>query len=501
MGGMPTGGRLVPGSSGSMVWQKDALAPANDPMAAPKPAPMPGASSAPGSPSMFSGSPLNDMTAGLGRPLDAAASPLGMPSSYGSSNSNSPLNDPTAGLGRPLEFGGYRAKGGPVVPGRAYIVGERGPELIVPQMPGQVVPNGGSRIAQSPMNASYAPGSIASRPVRQIGRSMNDPARATEMAARYLRSQGDRAGAVRMLQNGALLNARINDQPDMPRAPIMTPMPAMAQPAQGRLVPGRSAGSMVWQQDQPPMPPMGMSEALPMNARPAPMPPPISMPAPEPAPVNPFEMTPLGGYVDPQFGMVPSGFKAMNERLALDPTGFPGLPMPPPGLYGPEAAPRVDVARLPGTDYVAPIFDGKVSAQTLPMAKAPEPLTFDPVPGTDLMMPRGQGADRLPMMQNRGTIEGPRPSPDTIGPMPGMPNLQPVGPSGSQKPAPMPKFQTDDEGRYFYFEPNGQGGFRRKFVDADGDGKPDVAPGAGGAKPAAPPVPTSSGKFTFSLGE
>jgi hypothetical protein len=71
-----------------------------------------------------------------------------------------------------------------------------------------------------------------------------------------------------------------------------------------------------------------------------------------------------------------------------------------------------------------------------------------------------------------------------MGPMPGQPNLQPVGPSGSQKPAAMPKFQTDDQGRYFWFEPNGQGGFRRKFVDADGDGKPDVAPGAGNAQPA-----------------
>jgi hypothetical protein len=36
-----------------------------------------------------------------------------------------------------------RATGGPVAPGRAYVVGERGPEVFVPTVSGQVVPNGG----------------------------------------------------------------------------------------------------------------------------------------------------------------------------------------------------------------------------------------------------------------------------------------------------------------------------------------------------------------------
>jgi uncharacterized protein YukE len=40
-------------------------------------------------------------------------------------------------------FGGFRANGGPVVPGRAYVVGERGPELLVPGTAGSIVPNGG----------------------------------------------------------------------------------------------------------------------------------------------------------------------------------------------------------------------------------------------------------------------------------------------------------------------------------------------------------------------
>lgn len=40
-------------------------------------------------------------------------------------------------------FGGFRAEGGSVSGGRAYVVGERGPELFVPGASGAIVPNGG----------------------------------------------------------------------------------------------------------------------------------------------------------------------------------------------------------------------------------------------------------------------------------------------------------------------------------------------------------------------
>lgn len=40
-------------------------------------------------------------------------------------------------------FGGFRASGGPVRAGKAYVVGERGPEIIVPGSSGRVYPNGG----------------------------------------------------------------------------------------------------------------------------------------------------------------------------------------------------------------------------------------------------------------------------------------------------------------------------------------------------------------------
>lgn len=40
-----------------------------------------------------------------------------------------------------LNFAGERARGGPVDPGKVYLVGERGPELFSPKTPGTIVPN------------------------------------------------------------------------------------------------------------------------------------------------------------------------------------------------------------------------------------------------------------------------------------------------------------------------------------------------------------------------
>lgn len=42
-----------------------------------------------------------------------------------------------------LGFGGGKAAGGPVSPGKYYMVGERGPELFAPGMSGNIIPNGG----------------------------------------------------------------------------------------------------------------------------------------------------------------------------------------------------------------------------------------------------------------------------------------------------------------------------------------------------------------------
>ena len=49
------------------------------------------------------------------------------------------------GVGQALAgaFGGARADGGPVSSGKAYLVGERGPEMFVPGSSGNIIPNGG----------------------------------------------------------------------------------------------------------------------------------------------------------------------------------------------------------------------------------------------------------------------------------------------------------------------------------------------------------------------
>jgi len=55
-------------------------------------------------------------------------------------------------------FGGGRASGGPVVPGQYYVVGENGPEVLVPGMSGTVIPNGGGMGGGTVVNVIEAPG-------------------------------------------------------------------------------------------------------------------------------------------------------------------------------------------------------------------------------------------------------------------------------------------------------------------------------------------------------
>ncbi len=52
----------------------------------------------------------------------------------------------------PEGFGGGRAMGGPVSSGTSYVVGERGPELFVPNTSGTIVPNGGGGGGGSTIN-------------------------------------------------------------------------------------------------------------------------------------------------------------------------------------------------------------------------------------------------------------------------------------------------------------------------------------------------------------
>ncbi|NML89995.1 MULTISPECIES: tail tape measure protein [unclassified Sphingobium] len=70
-----------------------------------------------------------------------------------------------------------RATGGPVAPGRAYVVGERGPEVFVPTASGQVVPHGGGgardvrvNIAVQGQGADNA--RLLARSARQVARAV-----------------------------------------------------------------------------------------------------------------------------------------------------------------------------------------------------------------------------------------------------------------------------------------------------------------------------------------
>jgi phage-related protein len=55
---------------------------------------------------------------------------------------NNPVTQAIGG-GFDAVFGGGRAMGGPVASGTSYVVGERGPELFVPNTGGTIIPNGG----------------------------------------------------------------------------------------------------------------------------------------------------------------------------------------------------------------------------------------------------------------------------------------------------------------------------------------------------------------------
>ncbi|MCC6919418.1 MAG: phage tail tape measure protein [Alphaproteobacteria bacterium] len=90
-----------------------------------------------------------------------------------------PLEGLLSGL---FDFGGARAAGGPVAPGRAYLVGEQGPELFTPSGHGAIAPQGAG----------------AARPAVVVNVTAHD-------AASFLRSEGQVAA---MLSRAVLRGQR-----------------------------------------------------------------------------------------------------------------------------------------------------------------------------------------------------------------------------------------------------------------------------------------------------
>jgi hypothetical protein len=76
-------------------------------------------------------------------------------------------------VGSFLGFGGNRAMGGPVSSNTAYVVGERGPELFVPQGAGTIIPNGGGGRGTT-INLTVNGAIDSESTARQIVRILND---------------------------------------------------------------------------------------------------------------------------------------------------------------------------------------------------------------------------------------------------------------------------------------------------------------------------------------
>lgn len=80
-------------------------------------------------------------------------------------------------------FGGARERGGPVDPSRAFLVGEKGPELFVPRVSGNIIPN--SQDSNQPMNVNV-------RVITRDPETKVQVSRATEARSRGRQLQNDR---------------------------------------------------------------------------------------------------------------------------------------------------------------------------------------------------------------------------------------------------------------------------------------------------------------------
>lgn len=109
--------------------------------------------------------------------IASAAIRSGLNGSGGGAGGGSLLGSLATLLGNALGAPG-RATGGPVSPGRAYRVGERGPELFVPTSSGRIEANtasGATTYVRMTINVSYAKGTAPAaleRSSRQVARAV-----------------------------------------------------------------------------------------------------------------------------------------------------------------------------------------------------------------------------------------------------------------------------------------------------------------------------------------
>lgn len=417
---------------------------------------------------------------------------------------NGSLIDPITGQQQPrapgiitIPFGGAFAQGGIAPAGRASLVGENGPEMIVPMGPTAVLPikaappnvptgmlvpsssggvkwqpgtgpgttlppqSGGASAPPSMMpaapplpfampaqRAAYVnTGSgldravstgLAGAPRRQVGRSANDPTRIAEQ----MRRRGD------------------------PRAIMQLGQMQMGQDF------ARERDAVNFQQQQA----MFNQQQQAMDARDA----------------RNFDQGVM------MFGMQQGAADARDVRnfqqqRQIEAERFMAE------QAAQEAArnrvPMMGQVPIPGTNYVGTYADGRYMGN-VPMAKPPEPLSFQPVPGTNVMVPRGEGADRIPLMENRGTIESPRLNPNAMGTMPGMMDLRPLDQTPRAPRAPQVRRILNAAGQEVDMQWNAQTNQWEPVAMAGGSAT--SAPASGNVPPSPTTGKTASG-ISFTL--
>ena len=108
---------------------------------------------------------------------------LSVLSSIAASAVKSGIGSVLAGVGGAFNLSGLpgRATGGPVAPGRGYLVGERGPELFVPGSAGQVAQIGQASPREVRVTINVQ-GSAGADPAQNLTRSTRQVARAVRRA-------------------------------------------------------------------------------------------------------------------------------------------------------------------------------------------------------------------------------------------------------------------------------------------------------------------------------
>jgi hypothetical protein len=474
MPAMPStpGGKLVPGrSGGSMVWQPDA--PALPPAAPGLPPLSPSSTPTPaGTNNGLQGmNPLTGDSLNSGQRVDTTGLQGDNPLTGESLNAPKQPNFDALGLGKPLEFGGAFANGGIAPGGKVSLVGERGPEFIVPTGPTAVVPLP-TRAAPMPppeMNRS----SLDQMDYQQF--AMQRRADADKQWDAYRANTDAKAGPAMFDQWEAAAQVARNAQQDADNVPMPVQSARIVNTgsAMDRHMSTGLAGSPRRQVGRSANDPMRIAEQMRRRG--------------DPSAILRFGAMQMGQQFAAQqdaanfqqqqqmFGQQQQAMDARDARNfqqqqqmfgqqqqamdARDARNFQQqqqLEAERRALMQAEQLRREQAGKIVGFETmplpngqgfvpIARRADGSMDMAGSYMPNRESNATgYQQVPGTNILMPTGEGANRLPLMQQQGVTEAPRPSPDFPGPMPAVPRLVPYDPSGGNN-IPAPQVRSFDQ--------------------------------------------------------